>query len=303
MIIARCRSGKSLGVAALAAYLAACVDYRGVLARGERGILPIMAGSKEQAGQVFNFLRGIFTQNPRFAAMVRKPNGARASGIISDRISLRNRVDIEVRPSSFRLIRGITAIAAIAEEISTWQSDESLNPDYEILAAVRPVLATTQGPLFAIGSPRAKRGVTWETYRKHFGPLGHPAILVANGATKTFNPTIRQSVIDRAYEDDPAVAASEWGGKFRDDLESYVSPETIDACTARGMFQRPFEPRIQYVSHCDPSGGSQDSFVLSIGHIENGRGILDALIEHRPPFSPEMVITDLPRFCTGITLP
>jgi hypothetical protein len=88
-IIAGRRSGRSLGVAVLAAYLAACVDYRGLLAKGERGIVAVMAGSIQQAGQIHNFLKGIFTQNPRFAAMVRKPNGARASGIVADRISLK----------------------------------------------------------------------------------------------------------------------------------------------------------------------------------------------------------------------
>jgi hypothetical protein len=292
-IIAGRRSGKSLGVAVLAAYLSACVDYRGVLARGERGIVAVMAGSTQQAGQILNFLKGIFTQNPRFAAMVRKPNGARASGIVADRISLKNRIDIEVRPASFRTIRGITSVAIIAEEISTWQSDESLNPDFEILAAARPSLATTGGPMIAIGSPRAKRGETWRTFKKHFGPDGNPAIIVANGATKTFNPTIRQAVIDRAFEDDAQVAASEWGGKFRDDLESYVSPEVVDENTDFGCIVRPYGPGVQYFSHCDPSGGSQDSFCLSVGHIEDGLGILDALIEHRPPFSPSAVISDL----------
>jgi hypothetical protein len=49
--------------------------------------------------------------------------------------SLKNRIDIQIRPASFRTIRGITAIAAIAEETSMWQSDEfgSRNPDREIL--------------------------------------------------------------------------------------------------------------------------------------------------------------------------
>jgi hypothetical protein len=184
-------------------------------------------------------------------------------------------------------------VAAIAEEISTWQSDESLNPDSEILAAVRPALATTGGPLFCIGSPRAKRGETWKTYRRHFGPLGHPAILVANGATKTFNPTLRQSVIDRAYEEDAQVAASEWGGKFRDDLESYINPERVDECTDFNCTVRPYRPGFQYISHCDPSGGSQDSFVLAIGHTEGDKGVLDCIVEHRAPFSPEVVIADI----------
>jgi hypothetical protein len=106
-------------------------------------------------------------------------------------IALKNRIDIAIRPASFRTIRGLTAIGAIAEECSIWQSDESRNPDKEILAAVRPSLATTGGTLFCIGSPHARKGETWATYRKHFGPSGNPAILVANGATKTF---INQSI-------------------------------------------------------------------------------------------------------------
>jgi hypothetical protein len=55
------------------------------------------------------------------------------------------------RAPSLRTIRGITAIAAIAEATSMWQSDEfgSRNPDKEILDAVRPSLATTGGPTHA----------------------------------------------------------------------------------------------------------------------------------------------------------
>jgi hypothetical protein len=257
-----------------------------VLGLGERGVLPIMAASTLQAGQAYNFLKGIFTDIPRFAAVV--------DGITGDTIALKNRVDIQIRPASFRTIRGITAIGAIAEECSMWQSDDSRNPDKEILAAVRPSMATTGGTLFAIGSPHARKGEMWGTYRKHYGAGGNPAILVANGPTKLFNPTIKQFVIDRAYEDDPQVAAAEWGGVFRDDLESYVSPETVDACTERGVVQRPFKSGIYYVAHADPSGGRQDSFAIAVGHIENGVGVVDVLLERRPPFSPESTVAE---FC------
>jgi hypothetical protein len=148
-------------------------------------------------------VKGIFDQVPRFRALV--------ENVTADTISLKSRVDIQIRPASFRTIRGISAIAAIAEECSMWQSDElgSKNPDREILAAIRPALSTTNGPLFAIGSPHARRGETWRMFNRHFVPDGAPDILIANGPTRLFNPTIRQSVIDRAYEDDPAIAASE----------------------------------------------------------------------------------------------
>ena len=54
-------SGKTRAISTLAAYLAACVDYRAVLAPGERGTLPIMAASTLQAGQAYNFIKGVFT--------------------------------------------------------------------------------------------------------------------------------------------------------------------------------------------------------------------------------------------------
>lgn len=59
IIVAR-RSGKTLGIAALAAYLAGCCDYRAVLGPGERGMLPILAGSVQQAQTLMNFVKGIF---------------------------------------------------------------------------------------------------------------------------------------------------------------------------------------------------------------------------------------------------
>ena len=130
-------------IGALAAYLAVCIDYAGVFTHGERGTCAIMASTTIQAHSLMNICKGIFADNPRFAALV--------DTITSDTIVLRNRVDISIRPANYRSIRGVTAVAAIAEEISAWQSDElgSRNPDKQILAAVRPALATTGGPLIS----------------------------------------------------------------------------------------------------------------------------------------------------------
>jgi hypothetical protein len=74
------------------------------------------------------------------------------------------------------------------------------------------------------------------------------------------------------------------GRQFRNDLESYVNPEIVDACTARGVYRLDFVKGVFYIAHADPSGGSQDSFTMAIGHVEGGIGILDVLLEKRPPF-------------------
>ena len=51
-------------MAVLAAYLAACVDHRDVLAPGERGVIPLLAATVQQAASAFAFIEGIFTVSP-----------------------------------------------------------------------------------------------------------------------------------------------------------------------------------------------------------------------------------------------
>jgi len=47
-----------------------------------------------------------------------------------------------------------------------------------------------------------------------------------------------------------------------------------------------------YRAFIDPSGGSADSMALAIGHREDGRVIIDAVRESKPPFSPEQVVQE-----------
>ena len=132
----------------------------------------------------------------------------------------------------------------------------SANPDVEILNAVRPALATTQGPLIAISSPYARRGALWDTYKKHFGPEGDPSILVAQGATRDFNPDLPQSIIDKAMDRDPAAAAAEYMAQFRTDVEGFITREAVEACVTLGTRERPNERKNGYVCFVDPSGGA-----------------------------------------------
>jgi hypothetical protein len=84
-----------------------------------------------------------------------------------------------------------------------------------LITTLSPGLATTGGPLIIASSPYAKRGVLWDTYRRHYGAEGDPLILVAKGASRDFNPSLPQSVVDRALERDPASACAEFLGEFR----------------------------------------------------------------------------------------
>lgn len=207
-------------------------------------------------------------------------------------------IDIEVRSASFRRLRGITCVACIADESCFWFSDESsANRDSEILQAVRPTLATTHGPLILISTPYSRRGATWEAFSRDYGPNGDPHILVATGSSRTFNPSLSQRVIDRAYERDPVAAAAEYGGEWRSDISAFISREAVMACVDHGVIERPYRAGVKYYGFCDPSGGSNDSMSLVVTHAEDGRAMVDLIREVRPPFSPESVTQE---FCATL---
>ncbi|MGZ9410842.1 MAG: hypothetical protein ACXW3J_09480, partial [Methylocystis sp.] len=232
------RGGKTRAIAVLGAYIAALVDFSDVLAPGERASLPIMSASTWQAGKCFQYLDGIFTNVPALKRLVERQT--------SDTISLATRVDIECRPASFRTIRSGTFCACIADEVAFWFSDNSANPDTEILNAGRPSLATTGGLLACISSPYARRGELYKTFARDFGPNGDAAILVAKAPSRTMNPSLSQKVVDRAYERDPASAAAEYGAEFRTDVESFISREAVEAAVIPDRFELPRMSGVDY---------------------------------------------------------
>jgi hypothetical protein len=285
--IAGRRSGKTRAAGVLAAYVGCLCEHSAHLAAGERGVLPILAASTVQAERAFQHTLGVLRQSPILRDMI---DGTPTS----DTIRLSTRVDVQVRPANFRTIRGITAVAAVADEVAFWFLDGSANSDAEILNALRPALATTGGPLMVISSPYAKRGELYGAYRRDYGAQGDPRVLVAKGPSRTFNPTLPQAVIDRAYARDAAAAAAEYGGEFRNDIEQFISREAVEGCVATGVYELAPAAGLTYLAFADPSGGAVDSMTLAIGHRDGQRIVLDAVRERRPPFSPEQVVTE---FC------
>jgi hypothetical protein len=276
------RGGKSRAMSVLAAYVGGLCKHD--LVRGERGVLLCIAPDQRQASIVLDYCAAAFEQSPIIRQLVANRN--------ADTLELNNGISIEVRAASFRRLRGPTYVAVIADEAAFWYSDEvSSNADTEILNAVRPGLATTGGPLVIASSPYAKRGVLWETHRRHYGKDGDPLILVAQGTSRDFNPSLSQSVVDRALERDHAAASAEYLAQFRADLETFVPHEVVQACVGGHVEMAPLSTN-RYSAFVDPSGGSADSFTMAVSRRDGERIVIDATREVRPPFSPEAVIDD-----------
>jgi hypothetical protein len=281
------RGGKSRSMATVASYIAGLCKHQ--LVHGERGVLLCIAPDQRQAAIVLEYAAAAFEQSPILRQLVVNRT--------QDTLELTNGISIEVRSASFRRLRGPTYIAVIADEAAFWYSDEfSANTDSEILNAVRPGLATTGGPLIIASSPYARRGVLWETHRRHFGKNGDPRILVAQGASRDFNPLLPQSVVDRAMERDRAHATAEFLAQFRSDIETFVSYEVVRTCVGDYLEAAPID-KYSYAAFVDPSGGSADSFTMAISHREGERIFIDAIREIQPPFSPEAVINEFAALC------
>jgi hypothetical protein len=279
------RSGKSFISAIVAVYLACFRDWTAHLSAGERGWVFIVAVDKAQAQIIKRYISGILHSNRLLRAKVERET--------REGIDLAGRVSIAVKTCSFRTIRGCTLLAAILEEIAFWRSEESANPDKEVLAAVRPALATIPySLLIGISTPYSRTGVLYEQWRTHWGQADGP--LVWRAATEVMNPTINRGLIGRAVAKDPEAARAEWQAEWRQDIAAFLPEEVVQTCVVPGRRELPKAKGAVYHAFMDPSGGRQDSFCVAISHREaqSGRVVLDVLRERVPPFRPEAVVEE-----------
>lgn len=286
------RGGKSRILALVAVYLACFRDYREHLAPGEVATVAIVAADRRQARIILRYVTGALRSIDLLRPLVAEET--------AETVTLTNRVVIEVATASFRVTRGYTFAAVLADEVAFWRSDDSANPDAEIVAAVRPGLSSIPGAMLLLASsPYSKRGVLYSVFRRHFG-RDDARVLVWRGSTAEMNPGIDPAIIGEAYEDDPASAAAEYGAEFRLDIAAFVTREAVDACIVPGRYELPRLSGHRYVAFVDPSGGSADSMTLAIAHAERDgtgisaptRAVLDLVREVRPPFSPEAVVSE-----------
>jgi len=292
-VIAGRRAGKSEQAVTRATWRAISKDWHAVLSAGELCIIPLVAADKEQAKNTLAYLKGL-VHHPLVA-----PHVARS---LKESVAFKSGVVVKVVTASWRTVRGFTLADALLEEVSFWAVEGSANPDQAIVDAVRPALLTLRrhgARVYGISSPYSRKGVLFDAWQKHWGK-DESDVLVWNGSTAAMNPSVDIAEIARAFADDPAVAASEYGTDglvtFRSDVEALLSREAVEAVVIGGRVELPRVGGVTYVAFVDPSGGSQDSMTLAIAHAErDGRVVLDCVREIKPPFSPESVVAEFAR--------
>lgn len=293
------RGGKSRFAGATSAWAA---GRRYPLAPGERAVVGLAAADRDQARILYTYASAPFTSSVTRGVQALKALVQRETRWSLD---LQTGVSIEVRTSHFGRIRGRIYALAIADELAFWQSDDGSNPASEVLAAIRPGLATLGGQLIGISSPFAKAGPLWDLYTRYFG-RDDPRVIVWQAATRTMNPSIAQSVVDDALARDEDSARAEWLAEFREDSAALVTDAALRAVTrADDTPTRPphdGEP----VIFVDPASGSgSDAMTTGIAVRTagpDGRPVAHVVgvAEAKPPFDPTLVVADLAEVCRDL---
>jgi hypothetical protein len=281
------RSGKSRMAAALAIFFALFVLHK--LARGEKGLVLVLAMTVDQAKVVFDYVVGFLRASDALSKEIET--------ITRSEIRLKNGITIAVHPNSFRSVRGRTLCACIFDEV---RDDTTATPDAETYTAVLPALLTTKGMLIGISSPYRRMGLLHAKHKRHYG-VDSDDTLVVQGSTLTFNRTIDSTAIDAQQEADPAAARSEWNAEFRDDIAGFLDDALIEQAIDR---DRPLElpPRDGYSfkAYCDASGGAigGDAYTFAIAHCEDDdRHVIDLVRGRAGPFDPETLTKEYAELC------
>src|SRR6516164_6949385 len=281
------RSGKSRMAAATAIFLGLFQKHR--LSPGERGVVLVLAASVDQARVVFNYVKGFLEASLALAREI--------VAIKQFEIELKNGIVIGVHSNSYRTVRGRTLVAAVFDETAFWRDESTATPDTETYTAVLPSLATTNGMLIGISTPYRKVGLLYQKHRDHFG-IDDDDVLVVQGASQLFNPSLSDATIAAQRAADPTAAGAEWDAEFRSDIGAFLDDELIDAAIEYGRpLELPPVDGVIYRAFVDAAGGGPDSYTISIGHKEGDVYIIEVVRGTSGKSDPQSVTEEYAKLC------
>ena len=285
------RGGKSKAMSVFMCWLSCCCDWSSDLSLGETAVGLIVSPTERQAAVTADYIKAVIHGSELLSSLVEDEN--------LQVLKLKRQVAIEILAANAKWVRGITACGVVLDESAFLPSNEdAANSDISLLEALRPSVATTGAPVLLVSSPATTTGIVHSIWKKHYGPDGSPDCVVAQSDSKTMNPRLRQSVLDKAFADDATAASREYAAQFSEPLSAFLTRELVERCVERGRSERAVLPGVEYQCFVDASSGSgTDFFTAAIGHRarDDDRDVvtLDCLFAERPPFDPLQLIAAL----------
>jgi hypothetical protein len=167
----------------------------------------LISPSQRQSVELFRTVHAMYQRLPG------RPDAAYET---LQRLELANGSRVISLPGSERTVRGLASVDLIV-------IDEAARVDDELLAATRPMLAVSNGSLFALTTPAGKRG--W-FYEQWLHGVGWQRISIKS----TECPRISAEFLDQEREQlGPLIFAQEYLCEFHDEVGAAFLTELIEA--------------------------------------------------------------------------
>lgn len=244
------RAGKSSTLCRLAVAVALAGDWS--IPPGDRAVIAIVSVDRDEAAGRLRTIRAILDA-------LRVPYAERADEIeLPDR-----RLAFAVTTCSVRGTVGFTSVLVIGDEMARWESrDDKANPAREVMASLRPTMATVPSAFEVdVSSP-------WGTddYHAELFDAGNDEHQVVSFApTWIANPTLTEART-RELEPDPRV----WSREYAAEPGATVSA-ALDAVDVAAAFTLAPSPRGAPFCCIDASSLRGDAFTWILGHSDEDR--------------------------------
>jgi hypothetical protein len=231
-VIAGARAGKDSRIAApIVVFEAVFGGHERHLARGERGVIPLVAQDARAAKIAYGYVRDYLTRSPMLSALV--------DDVPASEIILTNSLAISIFPSTLRSLRGWSIPAGVLDELAFFRLEGAADSDVEIQASIRRgMVSFPRTKLVKISTPYMKSGVLYDDFRRGFGQ-NDPDLLVWKASSLLMNPSLTSDRLDRERRIDPSRFAREYEAEFADDLESFLPGAWVDEAVIPGHHELP----------------------------------------------------------------
>jgi hypothetical protein len=238
------RGGKSSTLCRLAVLEALFGEH--VIPPGDVGVVAFISTRREEAGERLRTIRAIL-------------DALRVPYALADQT-----IELRDRPIAFRVfvasvagVVGFTSIAVICDEVARWRdSDSGANPAREVLASLRPTMATQRNAKIILSSSPLG---TQDAHARAIDDGDTRHQVTATAPTWIANPTITEQQT-RDDEPDPRIWAREYAAIPQ---AGELSAFDLDA-VARAFEARPATTKGERCLFIDASSGRKDAWTWAI---------------------------------------